>query len=111
MNIVSASQKRYRCVLRFRTLYDSSKNSPNRAFGNTVNQLLLDALLCFSLVVVPMARCFSRDSYAGSVMSRSKDSAGCPRSHSTASLTATSNRDGFTYASREMDEIGGVILR
>ena len=41
-----------------------------------LNQSLLDALLCFSLVVVPIARCFSSDSYAGSVISRSTDSDG-----------------------------------
>ena len=39
-------------------------------------QSLLDDLLCFSRVVVPTARCFSSDSYAGSVISRSTDSSG-----------------------------------
>ena len=38
-------------------------------------------------VVVPIARCFSSDSYAGSVTIRSTDSAACPRSQSTASRT------------------------
>ena len=37
------------------------------------NQSLLDALLCLSRVVVPMARCFSSDSYGGSVTTRSTD--------------------------------------
>src|SRR5687768_10995808 len=50
-----------------------------------LNQSLLDALLCFRRVVVPTARCFSSDSYAGSVISRSTDSAGRSRSQSTAS--------------------------
>src|SRR5688572_6533848 len=57
-----------------------------------LNQSLLDALLCFSRVVVPTARCFSSDSYAGSVISRSTDSAGRSRSQSTASRVARSNR-------------------
>src|SRR5688572_23342810 len=50
-----------------------------------LNQSLLDALLCFRRVVVPTARCFSSDSYAGSVISTSTDSAGRSRSQSTAS--------------------------
>ena len=40
-------------------------------------------------VVVPTARCFSRDSYAGSVTTRSMDSEGSPLSHSTASRFET----------------------
>jgi hypothetical protein len=50
------------------------------------NQSLLEALLRLSLVVVPMARCFSRDSYGGSVMTRSTDALAMQRSHSTASI-------------------------
>ena len=61
-NIVSASQNRYKCVLRLSTRNASSKSSANRAFGNTANQSLLDPLLCLRRVVVPMARCFSSDS-------------------------------------------------
>src|SRR5688572_17906403 len=57
-----------------------------------LNQSLLDALLCFSRVVVPTARCFSSDSYAGSVINRSTDSAGRSRSQSTASRVDRSNR-------------------
>src|SRR5688572_10663852 len=55
-----------------------------------LNQSLLDALLCFSLVVVPTARCFSSDSYAGSVITRSTDSDDWPRSQSTASRADSS---------------------
>ncbi len=61
-NIVSASQNRYRCVSRFNTRNACWNSSAKRAFGNTWNQSLLDALLCLSLVVVPTARCFSSDS-------------------------------------------------
>ena len=52
-----------RSACRRRSTRNASPNSSaNRAFGNTVNQSLLDALLCFSRVVVPTARCFSSDS-------------------------------------------------
>ena len=44
------------------TRYTSRNSSPKRAFGKMANQSLLDALLCFSRVVVPIARCFSSDS-------------------------------------------------
>ncbi|HEX7837769.1 MAG TPA: hypothetical protein VF469_09915 [Kofleriaceae bacterium] len=56
--------------------------------GKIENQSLLDDLLCLSRVVVPIARCFSSDSYGGSVTTRSTDSDGSARSHATASLSA-----------------------
>src|SRR5688500_13151674 len=69
-----------------------------------LNQSLLDDLLCLSRVVVPTARCFSSDSYAGSVISRSTDSAGRVRSQPTASSVNSSNdAEDFT--------VGTAILR
>ena len=64
---------------------DLGEQLGERAFGKIENQSLLDALLCLSRVVVPIARCFSSDSYGGSVMTRSTDAAGSVRSHATAS--------------------------
>ena len=90
-------------MLRLSTRNASAKSSANRAFGKIVNQSLLDDLLCLSRVVVPMARCFSSDSYAGSVIRRSIDSAGWARSQSTASRFETSKRGVLTR--------GLVILR
>ena len=42
-------------MLRLRTRNASWNSSPNRAFGKIWNQSLLDALLCLSRVVVPIA--------------------------------------------------------
>src|SRR6187549_2806058 len=52
-----------------------------------VNQSLLDDFECLSRVVVPMARCFSSDSYGGSVTTRSTLAAGSAFSQSTASVS------------------------
>src|SRR5688572_20984186 len=64
-----------------------------------LNQSLLDDLLCLRRVVVPTARCFSRDSYAGSVITRSTDSPGSVRSQPTASCVNSSNGIGVTAPS------------
>src|SRR5688572_19792817 len=64
-----------------------------------VNQSLLEDLLCLRRVVVPTARCFSSDSYGGSVISRSTDSPGRSRSQATASCVDSSNGTGVTTTS------------
>src|SRR6185503_12088644 len=56
------------------------------------NQGLLELLLCFNRVVVPTARCFSSDSYGGSVTTRSTEAAGMVRSQSTASIWFSSGK-------------------
>src|SRR5690606_7739911 len=58
------------------------------------NQSLLDALECLSRVVVPTARCFSSDSYGGSVTTRSTDASSSSRSHATASPPFVENLAG-----------------
>src|SRR5579883_1029226 len=94
-NIVSGSQKRYRCAFFWSTRYAASNRSGNLAFGKILNQSLLDAFECFRRVVVPIARCFSSDSYGGSVMSRSADAGGKDRSQATASIEASWKRPGI----------------
>src|SRR5437868_11926943 len=58
------------------------------------NQVLLEPALTFSRVVVPTARCFSSDSYAGSVTRMSTDSDGSVRRNATASSCASSKLPG-----------------
>ena len=87
----------------------ASNSSAKRAFGNTVNQSLLDDLLCLSRVVVPMARCFSSDSYGGSVTTRSTELAGRDRSHATASVWARSKETFILATVRVLDDRGQLF--
>src|SRR5262249_24388140 len=57
-----------------------------------------------------MARCFSRDSYAGSVISRSTESAGSDRSNSTASC-AKSSKLGIPFSMTPADDRAGHAKR
>ena len=67
-----------------------SNSSAKRALGNTANHGLLEPLLILRRVVVPTARCFSSDSYAGSVTTMSTDSDGSVRKNATASCCDSS---------------------
>src|SRR5581483_7194540 len=87
-NMVSGSQYRKKWLLRRRTRNTSVNRSGKLSLGKIANQSLLDDLLCLSRVVVPIARYFSKDSYGGSVITRSTDSDGNARSHATASPCA-----------------------
>src|SRR5690606_31967744 len=86
----------------------SAKSSPKRAFGKIRNQSLLEALLCLRRVVVPIARYFSSDSYAGSVISKSIDPVGKSRSQQTASAF-DSSKDGNGKGSSTCDGVALIL--
>ena len=77
-----------------------------------VNQSLLDALLCFSRVVVPMARCFSSDSYGG-IRDQQVDRLGGLAAQPVDGVKGgeVEQRRGHGFLGWQQDEIDRAILR
>jgi len=69
----------------------STRATTQAAPGKTVPQCLKDKFVV--RVVVPTARCFSSDSYGGSVTTRSTELDASVRSHATASRLESENRE------------------